>query len=33
MDIGLGIIPSHDLVKEARDDSLKILDFVRQLIV
>jgi len=32
MDIGLGIIPSHDLVEEARDDSLKILNFVRQLI-
>ena len=32
MDIGMGIVPSHDLVEEARDDSLKILDFVKRLI-
>lgn len=32
MDIGMGIVPSHDLVEEAKNDSLEILNFIKQLI-
>ncbi|UUV18842.1 HEPN domain-containing protein [Fusobacteria bacterium ZRK30] len=29
MDTGFGLVPSHDLVEEAKNDSLKILEFVK----
>ncbi len=30
MDTGFGLVPSHDLVDEAKNDSLKILEFVKK---
>jgi hypothetical protein len=30
MDTGFGLVPSHDLVDEAKNDSLKILEFVKR---